>query len=119
MQPEIDYSKVGHRIKIARLAHGLSQAELGALVGCSNNHMSHVETGQTKVSLTMLLRISKALEYDIDYFLLDTPYLKKSSIINSEIARKLDMCNETTLVTVNRILDILIEQQETVAESKY
>lgn len=119
MQPEIDYSRVGHRIRMARLTHGLSQAELGALVGCSNNHMSHIETGQTKVSLTMLLRISNALEYDIDYFLLDTPYTKKTSIINSEIARKLDMCNAITLVTVNKILDILIEQQETSATSEY
>ena len=42
MQPEIDYIKIGQRIKNARLEKGYSQADLGALVGCSNNHMSHV-----------------------------------------------------------------------------
>ena len=55
MQPEIDYIKIGQRIKAARQEKGYSQADLGALVGCSNNHMSHVEVGQTKVSLAMLL----------------------------------------------------------------
>ena len=55
-QPEIDYVKIGQRIRAARLEKGYSQADLGALVGCSNNHMSHVEVGQTKVSLAMLLK---------------------------------------------------------------
>lgn len=71
MQPEIDYVKIGRRIKAARLEKGYSQADLGALVGCSNNHMSHVEVGQTKVSLAMLLKLSTVLEKDFDFFLLD------------------------------------------------
>lgn len=111
MQPEINYTKIGQRIKFARLEKGYSQAELGELVGCSNNHMSHIEVGQTKVSLTMLLKISLALEKDFDYFLLDTPYAKRDSIINSEIANKLKRCNTTTLVAVNRIIDTLLELQ--------
>lgn len=111
MQPEIDYVKIGRRIKSARLERGYSQADLGALVGCSNNHMSHVEVGQTKVSLPMLLKLSLVLEKNFDYFLLDTPYAKCESIINSEIADKLNQCSATTLITVSRILDALIEQQ--------
>lgn len=39
-QPEIDYVKIGQRIRAARLEKGYSQADLGALVGCSNNHMN-------------------------------------------------------------------------------
>lgn len=111
MQPDIDYLKIGQRIKKVRIEQGLTQADLGALVGCSNNHMSHIEVGQTKVSLTMLLKISNALNKDIDYFLLDTPYAKRNQIIDSEIAQKLDECNSSTLVAVNKMLDILIELQ--------
>ena len=58
MQPEIDYIKIGQRIKTARMEKNYSQAELGDLVGCSNNHISHVEVGQTKVSLPMLLKLA-------------------------------------------------------------
>ena len=112
MQPEIDYVKIGQRIKVARLERGYSQADLGALVGCSNNHMSHVEVGQTKVSLPMLLKLSLVLEKNFDYFLLDTPYAKCESIINTEIADKLNQCSAATLVTVSKILDALIDQQK-------
>ena len=111
MQPDIDYIKIGQRIKAARLELGLSQADLGALVGCSNNHISHVEVGQTKVSLPMLLRISHALQKEVDYFLLDTPYANRDTIINSEISNKLKRCNASTLVTVNSILDALLDHQ--------
>lgn len=118
LQPEIDYCKIGQRIKTARLEKGYSQAELGALIGCSNNHMSHVEVGQTKVSLSMLLKLSLVLEKNFDYFLLDTPYAKCESIINAEIADKLNQCNAVTLVTVSKILDALIEQQDMIQQDE-
>lgn len=111
VQPEVDYLKIGQRIKSARLEQGLNQTELGKLIGCSNNHMSHIEIGQTKVSLSMLLRISYVLKKDLNYFLLDTPYAKRESIVNGEIAQKLEKCNSTTLVAISRMIDILIEQQ--------
>ena len=111
VQPEVDYLKIGQRIKSARLEQDLNQTELGKLVGCSNNHMSHTEIGQTKVSLSMLLRISYVLKKDLNYFLLDTPYAKRESIVNGEIAQKLEKCNSTTLVAISRMIDILIEQQ--------
>lgn len=111
MQPEINYIKIGQRIKRARLEKGYSQADLGALIGCSNNHMSHVEVGQTKVSLSMLLKLAYTLEKDFDYFLLDTPYVRCDRMIDTEIADKLKQCNSTTLIAVNKIIDVLLEQQ--------
>ena len=59
----------------------------------------------------MLLRISYVLKKDLNYFLLDTPYAKRESIVNGEIAQKLEKCNSTTLVAISRMIDILIEQQ--------
>lgn len=112
MQPKIDYLRIGQRIKTARLEQGYNQAELGKLVGCSNNHMSHIEIGQTKVSLSMLLRISYVLHKDLNYFLLDTPYAQRESIVNGEIAKKLEQCTPTTLVAANKMIDILLEQQK-------
>ncbi len=111
VQPEIDYTKIGQRIKSARLEKGLNQSDLGAMVGCSNNHMSHVEIGQTKVSLAMLMKLSVVLEKDFDYFLLDTPYVRQDRLIDSDILEKLKRCNSTTLLSVSKIIDILLEQQ--------
>lgn len=111
MQPEIDFVKIGQRIKAARMEKGLNQGELGELVGCSNNHMSHVEVGQTKVSLTMLMKLSVVLEKDFDYFLLDTPYVRQERVIDSEIIAKMEKCSPATLISVSKILDVLLEQQ--------
>mgnify|MGYP000640610955 CR=1 FL=1 len=110
MQPEINYTMVGQRIRTARLQKKLSQAELGSLVGCSNNHISHIETA--KVSLSMLSKLALALDQDLDYFLLDTQYAKRDRLIDEEIAEKLSRCNTSTLLTVNQMLDLLLKQQE-------
>lgn len=116
MQPELNYVKIGQRVKTARIEKGLTQADLGAMVGCSNNHLSHIEVGQTKVSLSMLLKLSSALEKNFDFFLLDTPYANSDSIIDTEIAQKLKKCNASTLVSINKIIDVLLEQQHTFSE---
>lgn len=112
MQPEIDFAKIGQRIKAARIEKGLNQGELGELVGCSNNHMSHVEVGQTKVSLSMLMKLSVVLEKDFDYFLLDTTYVRQDRVIDSEILKKMEKCSPATLISVSKIIDVLLEQQE-------
>lgn len=116
MLPEIDYIKIGQRIRAARLDKEINQSELGALVGCSNNHMSHIEIGQTKVSLSMLLKLAFVLDKDLNFFLLDTPYAKRDNIINDEIAGKLKQCNVDTLIAANKILDILLEQQKNLTQ---
>lgn len=112
MLPEIDFERIGQRVKQARINKGYTQAELGEVIGCSNNHMSHIETGQTKVSLSLLLKLAYALDMDLNFFLMDTPYVEKDRIIDSEIANKLSQCSPSTLLSVNKIIDILLEQQE-------
>ena len=111
MQPTVDFTKIGQRIKAARLEKGLNQSVLGELVGCSNNHMSHVEVGQTKVSLSMLMKLSLVLEKDFDYFLMDTPYVRQERLIDTEILKKLKKCTPATLLSVSKIIDVLLEQQ--------
>ena len=112
MLPELDYRTIGQRIKAARQEANLTQAELGALVGCSNNHMSHVEVGQTKVSLPMLVKIAFVLKKELPYFLFGTPYAGRSYTLDTGISEKLQRCSEPTLLAVGKMIDILLEQQE-------
>lgn len=116
MQPlnnyEIDFVKVGQRIKRARIEMKLSQAELGEILGCSNNHMSHVEIGQTKPSLPMMLKLSLVLNKSLDYFFLDTPFTQSEIIINTELTDKLQKCDTATLQTISKMIDMLIEHNQ-------
>ena len=66
----------------------------------------------------MLLKLAFVLEKNFDYFLLDTPYAKCDSIIDNEIAAKLKKCNVTTLITVGKLIDVLIDQQEMIKKGE-
>lgn len=65
MQPEIDYVKIGRRIKAARLEKGYSQADLGALIGCSNNHMlqARKRTSMSVIEMGKRLGLGKTESY--------------------------------------------------------
>lgn len=112
---EVDYAKIGQRIRSLRQSKNMTQAELSALVDCSNNYLSHIETAQCKVSLSMLLKLSYALEESIEYFLLDTPYACAETIINREISKKLAKCSPSTLNVASKMIDVLLEQQDSLS----
>lgn len=111
---DVDYKKIGLRIKKLRIKNGYTQEQLGEKIGCSNNHISHIETGTNKVSLTLLLRLSHAFEISLDYFLLDTPFARPEAIVDFEISKKLSECSASTLVTINHMIDTLLEQQKNI-----
>lgn len=109
---DVDFPKIGRRIRKLRTEKNLTQDQLSEMIGCSNNHLSHVETGRNKVSLHLLLQLSYALEVSLDYFLLDTPFARPEAIIDFEISQKLAQCDSATLVAVNQMIDTLLEQQK-------
>lgn len=55
------YYEIGQRIRRYRKACGLSQEALAEKAGISATHMSHIETGNTKLSLPVLVKIAEAL----------------------------------------------------------
>ena len=69
----MDYFKIGERIRKFRKAKGLSQEILAEKVGISVTHMSHIETGNTKLSLPVLVELAQHLEVHTDDLLQDEP----------------------------------------------
>ena len=53
---------IGHNIKALRTAKGMTQATLARLVGVSQAHMSNVEAGERKASVSVLLKIMEVLK---------------------------------------------------------
>ena len=88
----MDYYKIGQRIRKIRKAHGLSQEELAEKVGISTPHMSHIETGNTKLSLPVFVDIANALQVRTDE-LLDSPSTPTISASLDDIAKVLERCN--------------------------
>ena len=86
MQQEIDYAKLGLKIKEIRISKGLTQDTLAEMVSCNTSHISNVENNHTKVSLNVLLAIANALNTSIDYLLSDQ-YENSSLALDNEILR--------------------------------
>ena len=86
-----------------RNAKGLSQEELAERVNISTTHMSHIETGNTKLSLPVLVRLAEALQVRTDDLLYDTRASGKQSTVD-EMAALLESCTPQQALI---LLDVL------------
>lgn len=66
---ELDYVKMGTRIRQLRKAKGWSQERLAKKCGISLNFMGHIERGTRKVSMDTFVTLCRELETDADALL--------------------------------------------------
>lgn len=99
----MDYYAIGQRIRKFRKAHGFSQEELAERVGISTTHMSHIETGNTKLSLPVLVELAAALEVSTDELLSDGRKAERSAAAE-EIASLLESCTAQELKILADVL---------------
>lgn len=106
MQQEIDYARLGIKIKKLRQDKHLTQDNLAELIGCNTSHISNIENNYTKLSLNALLAIANALHTSVDY-LLSNQYENPSLALDNEIARAvttLDLENKERLLRIIKVL---------------
>lgn len=58
---------LGQNIKIKRQELDLCQFELAERVGVTQTHISDIERGKRNPSVELLIKIAKALKYDVNY----------------------------------------------------
>ncbi len=63
------FKKLGQRIRKVRLEHGIKQKDLARKIGISQGALTNFELGRRKISLEWLLKISRALEVPVGYFM--------------------------------------------------
>lgn len=67
--PELDYAKMGTRIRQIRKAKGWSQERLAKRCGISLNFMGQIERGTRKMSMDTFGNLCRELEADADALL--------------------------------------------------
>lgn len=90
---ELDYKAIGKRIKIARIKADLTQERLAESVEISPTHLSNIETGTTRVSLTAIVNLANALSVTVDDLLCDSVIQAKPQF-EKDIAALLEDCDE-------------------------
>ncbi len=62
------FKKIGQRIRNVRLEQGIKQKDLARRIGISQGALTNFELGRRKISLEWMLKIARALEVPLGYF---------------------------------------------------
>lgn len=108
MEIEIDYQKLGLKIKDVRRSKGLTQDKLAEQVNCNTSHISNIENNHTKVSLNVLLAIVNALDTSIDNLLMDQ-YSNSSSVLDNQILAAIRNCDDEKKERILEMIKIIIK----------
>lgn len=111
---ELDYGLIGQRIKAARIKAGLQQAEVAFRAGLTNSHMSHIETGQTKLALPTIVKIANVLSVSVDELLYDNLEQAKH-VYDKKIADELADCDSAEL---QAFLEIIQATKKVIRKSR-
>ena len=76
----LDYNVLGRRIKEARMSAGYTQERLAEKADLSADHISHIETANTKLSLPAIIAIANALSVGVDKLLSDSIHHSKAHL---------------------------------------
>ena len=104
---ELNYKAIGKRIKIARIHNDITQEKLAEIVNLSPSHMSNIETGTTKVSLTTIVNIANALSVTVDDLLCDD-IIKAKPQFENDIKILLEGCDDFEIRIVKELLTSII-----------
>ena len=96
----MNYEEIGKRIRKYRKLKNLSQEQLAEKINISTTHMSHIETGSTKLSLQVLVDLATILEVNTD----DLIFEKKGESTNKKINDILSDCNENQIAFITDII---------------
>ncbi len=100
---EIDYLKLGRRLRAFRVKSGLTQAQLAEASCIEPSNISHIERGATKVSLPTLVKLANALGASLDSLVYDS--LEQTRHISyGEISELLSDCSNRELKAIARMI---------------
>lgn len=103
---ELNFAMIGQRIKEIRIDKKLTQEYLAEKAGVNVSHISNIETGKVKVSLTLLVAISNVLGVTVDY-ILEKEYHNPTSVSEKELFNVVKDMDTDKLGILLRIAKVL------------
>ncbi len=103
---DLNYYDIGRRIRNERTKQGISQERFAEKSDLSVTHISHIETGNTKLSLPTLVKIANALAVSADELLCDS-LVKAKTTFQNEVGGELADCTEQEIRMIADIVKAL------------
>lgn len=105
---ELDYKAIGKRIKVARIRMEITQEQLADKVSVSPTHLSNIETGSTRVSLTTIVKVANALNVTVDDLLCDN-LVNARPQFERDMQSLLDDCNDHEVRIAYKVAKAAVE----------
>lgn len=101
---EIDYVKIGTRIRIERENFDMTREKLSELLNISPYFLGQIERGERKMSINTLINISECLHISIDYLFFERGNVNNSNVLHSLINR----CSEKEVNVIEAIIKLIL-----------
>ena len=108
----LDFGKLGNRIKQKRIEKKLTQEQLAEIIGLTSVYISHIECGSGKSSIETLVKICNALDTTPDLLLIDSIENSKNIYIDKDISLKLDQCTANEIKFISDFISLLIKDKQ-------
>lgn len=101
----MDYIAIGKRIRKLRKEMGKTQEQIAEKADMTPVHYSHIETGNTKASLSSFIKIANALEVGVDDLLADNlQHVKHVSLHEMDVL--LEDCSDAEAKALVKIVSV-------------
>lgn len=100
---KLDYRAIAKRVKTARKAAQMTQAELAEKIDISTNAVAKLEANLMNVSLQTLINIANVLDVDVNYLLTDSAGVGKDTntdMFLESLIRNLSMRDKAFIVHI-------------------
>ncbi|MBR2401670.1 MAG: helix-turn-helix transcriptional regulator [Lachnospiraceae bacterium] len=103
---ELDFKLLGQKLREIRNEKHLTQEYVARVADVNVSHVSNIETGKVKISLTLLVSICNALGTTVD-FVLSNEYHNPTSVTEKELFNTIKEMDNDKLETLLRIAKVL------------
>lgn len=114
MTNDIDYTKIGIRLKRYRQKAHLTQEMLADKIDVATSTIAHAESGTSKPSLPLLLKVANALNISLDQLVCDNLPIAEV-YLDKDFA---DLLSDCTTAEKRIIRDIIAVTKDTIRKNR-
>ena len=105
MQNEVNYVKIGNRIRIEREKFDMTREKFSELLNLSPYFLGQIERGERKMSINTLINISECLHISIDSLFFE----QITANTNNDVLHSLiNKCSEKEVKVIEGLIKLLL-----------
>jgi len=105
VQNEVNYVKVGNRIRIEREKFDMTREKLSELLNLSPYFLGQIERGERRMSINTLINITECLHVSIDYLFFERVNINTNNDVLHSLINK---CSEKEIKVIEKLIKLIL-----------